>query len=84
MRGRFTVCRLKDGEGQREGMIHVFQSFRCFIHTHHIGSSATCLEDMNGVVRLDIVHRCPIDHDNLIFGTVEQTNTRVGPHPHSY
>lgn len=39
-----------------------------FGQTHNVGRFATCLENVDGVVRVNVLHGNPIDHDNLVFG----------------
>lgn len=39
-----------------------------FNPTHNVGRFATCLQDVDGVVGVHVLHGNPIDHDNLIFG----------------
>lgn len=31
------------------------------------------------MVRVDVLHRHAVDHDNLVFGAAKQANTRVSP-----
>lgn len=45
------------------------------MHTYYVCSLAARLQGLNGVVRVDVVHRFSIDHDNLVFGAAKQVNT---------
>lgn len=50
---------------------------RDFGQTHNVGCFATCLENVDGVVRVNVLHGNPIDHDNLVFGAAHEGNTTV-------
>lgn len=63
------------GEGKTERAkdsikSHTFtQVFRLmlWLDTHYICSLATCFQDLNGVVRVDVLHGCSVHHDDLVF-----------------
>lgn len=77
VRGRFTVWRERHmwREGRRaaqtlvtSGVSGVRGHGRDLGQTHDVGRFAAGLENVDGVVGVDVLHGNPIDHDNLVLG----------------
>lgn len=74
LRGRFTVwerCRRRPSERNPRLEATWHKLIKGSVHTYYVCSLAARLQGLNGVVRMDVVHRFAIDHDNLVFGAAE-------------
>lgn len=84
VRGRFTVWRERERETERRSesaetrpdfgdirSIRGQRSLRGLSLTHNVGRFATCLENVDGVVGVHVLHGNPVDHHNLVFGAAD-------------
>lgn len=80
VRGRLTVWRERDTVRRSEKSsdfddvrgIRGQRSWKGFNNTHNVGRFATCLENVDGVVGVHVLHGNPVDHDNLVFGAANR------------
>lgn len=66
---------MKDGTLRRQ--LRHTDGTRRLVGTHHISGFAARLEDLNGVVRVSVLHGDAVDHHNLVFGAEGQTKTKA-------
>lgn len=69
---------MKDAQERSGGSGDTRTQPRRLVWTHHVGGFAARLEDLNGVVGVNVLHGDAVDHHNLVFGAEGQTRAKVG------